>query len=1290
MNEINPKELLRKLPGYKFLDSHFKVGSKIHVSDFYYAKKIFQNSTFAIRFSFILARDIEKIIKKTGIEAIKKNGLSLIGYGQYSDLLLSFTKKILFKRVGLKNDNLNYNVLTDSEEMKFTKKQSLHSYIIIITPVATTFSTSVKIERKILDYQQKRNLDVEILSPRLNILVISDLKSQNPRKETELEASFGWANKNMLQGTLDIYRHFDNKGSTIEQSFYYNLLSDWQEVEECKYCYPKDSYNQELPLLERPLFEADKNPFLPPPNFGIPRGRQINSDDISRSFILTPDMLYFGHHYRNDNHFSYSLDTERFLEKNLTQVNVWLQQIKESSYFKNSFSDSDNILIIAPSHHSNASFIGLVNDTLFYASANIIHYDPTRDYVQNFDIIYGSEVDKANKIVFIDDSLKSGSTFFKINHFIQSLTINSNSTHRSEKISSKNKIYLCLFLLNKAEPLTVQLVKEQLLKKDSLYSFANLHLYTASSHNSEPPLETEMKRYKQLIEESYLDSLKIHFIKHYSKLFVGKEDKYDSNRRIRHLIMLDSTHRVFQYFSNHTTSPFTFESFEDFAKEIRNSTNTVITLPESYSPGSDFLSEFDTCLLKVIAQLPFTLYQPLRKSIFEWVLSITNRFITELNKEDLYKEFNYNKFQLFKFLIRRLGLLNSNFLITYQVLDLILKISGAEGIPKLISQMGKDDIDKIKKLQSFGVFYCSQVKELLFSNQARCIQLEKNVSSYKLIDSNAFKQITRILRVENSILIERFYEYLKTQDYWPPAYDSDSNILSISSIKNVIEQNINNRNFFYLAVEKFFNASGQTVPAENNAFLNYLWLKWYLEPEQQDGYIPLLANTEKIFNCLTEILNTEATDSKRKYKTGVFFIVNDNLQTPLIFYDRNPKSLARFESELLTNQFLIDFLNGVPDETGTYKKSIIELRKSDDELYWEDLYAVFGNKQIPKLDTKIFSKEYNRLLLVRLNKRKMGVHPEVPSDKGQGIIGFYYKEQDFSEEDKMKIRDINIVRYLHILRKPLSDFVEKHLENNEFTDWRVSENTKRLLLLSGHGKEMLQQLAKKNDIYRTIVMNLEHIQVIFLLNESAKSKNDKDDVKSKFNKFYRIENSSYIDRRTILKYEEMAKEIYKLPDVENSEDFNGVSSNSENCDFVFPFSKSILDVICFEVFVNAKKNRWVFSEITNVPGFTNNKLIISAKISDSSEDSFLEIEIRSTGPEISAQLLSDLNDRYTNPKKGDVTAGTALIKTLLKDFGLGEIKFSTESIIPVNLAGPVVPGAGFGWFIVTLTLKKMY
>ena len=54
--------------GYRIYDTHFKIGNKIHSADFYYAKRLFQNSFYTVRLALYLAREIKnKIDIESGI-----------------------------------------------------------------------------------------------------------------------------------------------------------------------------------------------------------------------------------------------------------------------------------------------------------------------------------------------------------------------------------------------------------------------------------------------------------------------------------------------------------------------------------------------------------------------------------------------------------------------------------------------------------------------------------------------------------------------------------------------------------------------------------------------------------------------------------------------------------------------------------------------------------------------------------------------------------------------------------------------------------------------------------------------------------------------------------------------------------------------------------------------------------------------------------------------------------------------------------------------------------------------
>ena len=69
--------------GYNFKNSHVRLGSKVHIEDFIYAKRMLQNSHYAIRFALILARHIAENyidLMKTSKKGLKKRASFVMAY----------------------------------------------------------------------------------------------------------------------------------------------------------------------------------------------------------------------------------------------------------------------------------------------------------------------------------------------------------------------------------------------------------------------------------------------------------------------------------------------------------------------------------------------------------------------------------------------------------------------------------------------------------------------------------------------------------------------------------------------------------------------------------------------------------------------------------------------------------------------------------------------------------------------------------------------------------------------------------------------------------------------------------------------------------------------------------------------------------------------------------------------------------------------------------------------------------------------------------------------------------
>lgn len=388
MNELI--DSIHDLGGCKIQNTHFRIGSKLHISDFYYAKRLFQNGFFASRIAFLLTRDIQIRINENELNAIKENGLTIIGYEMYSELLINMINKFLKKKWRLPDSKINHNIFENEGELRLCKKSKILGNIILIIPIASTFSTAIKIEKCILDLFRNRN----ILQPYYNVVFVCD---ETPDKQissiiSETEKLFGWEKKNPVMKSIQVNAYYSQNKESRENKYYLPLHTKWHLVERCKLCMPDD------PSTEIPLYETDRTNVTPAIIFDYPKGRDIDKEDLNRKYTLDKEAVIYGHNKRNETHFLYAIDTEMFLEKNIKAVKEWLINISRKSEFIQIYDEKKKVILISSCHSTNSGFLTLVNDFLFSSAANIIHYDPSNDYVQNFDKIYGEDIYNANLI----------------------------------------------------------------------------------------------------------------------------------------------------------------------------------------------------------------------------------------------------------------------------------------------------------------------------------------------------------------------------------------------------------------------------------------------------------------------------------------------------------------------------------------------------------------------------------------------------------------------------------------------------------------------------------------------------------------------------------------------------------------------------------------------------------------------------------------------------------------------------------------------------------------------------
>ena len=164
---------MNSLTGYKISNSHFKLGSKAHIKDFIYAKRLFQNSFFAHRFAFIVAKYLKEYFAKMPLE--KGESVTLLGYGEYSQMLINRVEKMLQSTI----KNINHDMVRDVEHPDLIKGEKLNDKVIIIVPISTTFSTSIKVENMIEKMRMENKCNSEILQPYINLILVSHNEIDN-------------------------------------------------------------------------------------------------------------------------------------------------------------------------------------------------------------------------------------------------------------------------------------------------------------------------------------------------------------------------------------------------------------------------------------------------------------------------------------------------------------------------------------------------------------------------------------------------------------------------------------------------------------------------------------------------------------------------------------------------------------------------------------------------------------------------------------------------------------------------------------------------------------------------------------------------------------------------------------------------------------------------------------------------------------------------------------------------------------------------------------------------------
>jgi hypothetical protein len=425
--------------GYRLSDVHFRIGSKIHISDFYQAFPLFHNGYYVNGFGNLLA---DRIINDC-IGLNKENELiMLIGYAGYSELITGRAAQYIEETIAdIKIDYLIYEPSRIGQEPKkkeewlfrrlrrlkqdYEKKgQRLSDFsrilIYQIVPISSTCTTVSKTGDAILRVLDEEKVEAAVIRKSFVPVWVRDNGPSN-LLSTQEKVFFKELDVSRRQVATKQPLPMGNRGTVYDVDYLISATTKWYKATDCKLCFPESS-----PSNEKPLIETDKSSVVPFAQFGIRRKARMEDTDnagcvadpeqyrslfpsqeenevrLIKSLFPKEDdksfasFVFYGHRERSVNHYQYYLNTERILANLIANDNKefkdWTDDLKKhihETHHSNETAEHDIYdIIVSPLHSTNSGFLDYIAIHVFENNALIMNAEFEKDYKDNFEAKY--------------------------------------------------------------------------------------------------------------------------------------------------------------------------------------------------------------------------------------------------------------------------------------------------------------------------------------------------------------------------------------------------------------------------------------------------------------------------------------------------------------------------------------------------------------------------------------------------------------------------------------------------------------------------------------------------------------------------------------------------------------------------------------------------------------------------------------------------------------------------------------------------------------------------------------
>lgn len=981
----NKTKFFRQLPGYKISDAHFKLGSKIHIKDFYYAKPMFYNSFYSNRLAFILS----KFILNNNLKNIPPDeSVTIIGYENYSELLVSQIRNKLNEYESSKR--IKHDIVVNDTILKNTG--NINGNVIIIVPISSTFSTQSKvfsILSRINEREKLRNPDVKeikSLDPDLSVLLVGDKTINND--------FFEKTNENRIidddPNNRSFYQVFNwelNSRGNIEankreQFYFVNVSSEWHLNYKCKLCVPSKNTNEK----EKCLLDTEINSVTPDLVFDMPiisapfDNQNIfellyndNNDNLNESDyfnVITRPLKRRNHSYR------FYIKTSSFLHKsnnNKKNVKEWLTKIKEK------FNSSTKTVLLKQSEISVSGFADMVNKILFEDTATILQFSPKDDNIQNF-IKFHKDLLEGATIIYIDDVLAYGKYFSLINNYIKNL-------------NNKSKIKYFITFCNKMNYHDEKVLVKDLGDDGQLFAYSKINIPSLLNSAEQEFFTKKIEVYDKLMTKSLLDRSRIYFSEKKHRITTKDLDIEGEEPNSNPIGLLKTLlyHEIFSCFSVDKNHKYINSNIENcFNKgylnvaipEIISTVKKAESIKSFQAKFPFYNEELDINIVRILSEPPFSRYKSIKEAVFNWTYEKIKRI--DFTKENYFKYASENSlychYQRDKLLMAIAVNLNINYIFSEVFLSKIKRL--IKELDLLDENFTRRELKFINKnwviipkqgkfnYEGFITFYSSLVQELIFEDDAKAAELVQTIS--KIVNSgnikdenqnilrlttdfhNPFIYLLKILVYENNFIFEKFFENFYREnhteiktiglssdedtkskiEYYYSQYRSEALEIMLGDIKDKFKRDEYLEDAFYKTIDLKIRLKNEKDSRNS--------IKLYtngdsINSSSIDKY-PIKHKANYLLQNLCEILNIKEggaylTIRYQNKNTEPNQIKIEDLYTIHQFSKGNDYQLEiQLEEE---NCIMHKVFKGIKDERSKKPKSTFELYKNQDSKKWE-------------------------------------------------------------------------------------------------------------------------------------------------------------------------------------------------------------------------------------------------------------------------------------------------------------------------------------------------------------------